>query len=89
MTLFNEMGLSSEIQWRLKKLGFEQPTPIQEKVVPFLLEEKQDMVALAQTGTGKTAAFGLPIIQQIEISIKDHPNFNFKSNPRTGSANCK
>ena len=54
----------------MKKLGFEQPTPIQEKVVPFLLEDKQDLVALAQTGTGKTAAFGLPFLQQIDTSKK-------------------
>ncbi|MBT6763936.1 MAG: DEAD/DEAH box helicase, partial [Prolixibacteraceae bacterium] len=70
MTLFNEMGLSTEIQSAIEDLGFEQPTPIQEKVVPFLLENKQDMVALAQTGTGKTAAFGLPIIQQIDTDKK-------------------
>ena len=62
------MGLSSEIQLAIEELGFEQPTPIQEKVVPFLLKEKQDMVALAQTGTGKTAAYGLPIIQQIDLT---------------------
>ena len=60
------MGLSAEIQSAIEDLGFVQPTPIQEKVIPFLLESKQDMVALAQTGTGKTAAFGLPIIQQID-----------------------
>lgn len=66
MTLFNEMGLSAEIQSAIEELGYEQPTPIQEKVIPFLLENEQDMVALAQTGTGKTAAFGLPIIQQID-----------------------
>jgi len=66
MILFNEMGLSAEIQSAIEDLGFVQPTPIQEKVIPFLLESKQDMVALAQTGTGKTAAFGLPIIQQID-----------------------
>ncbi len=66
MTLFKEMGLSDEIQSAVEELGFEQPTPIQEKVIPFLLENEQDMVALAQTGTGKTAAFGLPIIQQID-----------------------
>ncbi|QGY44368.1 DEAD/DEAH box helicase [Maribellus comscasis] len=71
MTLFNEMGLSSEIQLAIEELGFEQPTPVQEKTIPFLLEEKQDMVALAQTGTGKTAAFGLPIIQQIDTTKKD------------------
>ncbi len=70
MTLFNEMGLSSEIQLAIEEIGFEQPTPIQEKVVPFLLQDKQDLVALAQTGTGKTAAFGLPILQQIDTSIK-------------------
>lgn len=68
MTLFNEMGLSTEIQSAIEELGYEQPTPIQEKVVPFLLESKQDMVALAQTGTGKTAAFGLPIIEQIDTA---------------------
>ena len=68
MTLFKEMGLSAEIQSAVEELGFEQPTPIQEKVIPFLLENKQDMVALAQTGTGKTAAFGLPIIQQIDTN---------------------
>ncbi len=66
MTLFKEMGLSDEIQSAVEELGFEQPTPIQEKVIPFILENEQDMVALAQTGTGKTAAFGLPIIQQID-----------------------
>ncbi|MBW6533403.1 MAG: DEAD/DEAH box helicase [Mariniphaga sp.] len=71
MTLFNEMGLSSELQQAVELLGFESPTPIQEKTIPFLLETNTDMVALAQTGTGKTAAFGLPIIQQIDTS-KNH-----------------
>ena len=70
MTLFSEMGLSTEIQSAIEELGFEKPTPIQEKTVPFLLENKQDMVALAQTGTGKTAAFGLPILQQIDTTQK-------------------
>ncbi|MDR2910652.1 MAG: DEAD/DEAH box helicase [Bacteroidales bacterium] len=70
MTLFEEMGFSSEIQLAIEELGFKQPTPIQEKTIPFLLEKKQDMVALAQTGTGKTAAFGLPIIQQIDLTKK-------------------
>ena len=67
MILFNEMGLSTELQSAIEDLGFEQPTPIQEKTIPFLLENQQDIVALAQTGTGKTAAFGLPIIQQIDL----------------------
>jgi ATP-dependent RNA helicase DeaD len=70
MILFNEMGLSAEIQSAIEDLGFVQPTPVQEKVVPFLLESRQDMVALAQTGTGKTAAFGLPIIQQLDTRKK-------------------
>ncbi len=70
MTLFNEMGLSAEIQSAIEDLGFEQPTPIQEKTIPFLIENQQDIVALAQTGTGKTAAFGLPIIQQIDLESK-------------------
>lgn len=64
------MGLSAEIQSAIEDLGFVQPTPVQEKVVPFLLESRQDMVALAQTGTGKTAAFGLPIIQQLDTRKK-------------------
>ncbi len=70
MTLFKEMGLSAEIRSAIEELGFEQPTPIQEKTIPFLLESTQDMIALAQTGTGKTAAFGLPIIQQIDQERK-------------------
>lgn len=64
------MGLSTEIQSAIEDLGFEQPTPIQEETIPFLLESTQDMIALAQTGTGKTAAFGLPIIQQIDPDQK-------------------
>ncbi|MCY1721223.1 DEAD/DEAH box helicase [Prolixibacteraceae bacterium Z1-6] len=70
MTLFKEMGLSTEIQSAIEELGFEQPTPVQEETIPFLLESTQDVVALAQTGTGKTAAFGLPIIQQIDTAKK-------------------
>lgn len=66
MSLFESMGLQSGILEAIRELGFEKPTPIQEETVPFLLESSQDMVALAQTGTGKTAAFGLPIIQQID-----------------------
>ncbi|MEN8115786.1 MAG: DEAD/DEAH box helicase [Bacteroidota bacterium] len=71
MTLFKEMGLSTEIQSAIEELGFEQPTPVQEQTIPFLLESTHDVVALAQTGTGKTAAFGLPIIQQIDTAKKN------------------
>ncbi len=70
MILFNEIGLDTEILSAIEEMGFEQATPIQEKTIPFLLESNQDLVALAQTGTGKTAAFGLPIIQQVNPSQK-------------------
>lgn len=68
MILFKEMGLKPEIQQAVEALGFEAPTPVQEQTIPFLLDNNTDMVALAQTGTGKTAAFGLPIIEQIDTT---------------------
>jgi ATP-dependent RNA helicase DeaD len=64
---FTDMGLSPELLAGIAKLGFETPTPVQSEVIPFLLENDQDVVALAQTGTGKTAAFGLPILEQLEF----------------------
>ncbi|MFH1281144.1 MAG: DEAD/DEAH box helicase, partial [Candidatus Omnitrophota bacterium] len=60
-----ELGLNNEIMRSLEDLGFLDPYPIQEKVIPFIIESRQDLIALAQTGTGKTAAFGLPILNQI------------------------
>jgi ATP-dependent RNA helicase DeaD len=63
---FEELGLKSEVLKSLKELGFEAPTPIQQKAIPHLLGENSDFVGLAQTGTGKTAAFGLPLITNIE-----------------------
>lgn len=71
MIEFKETGLGSEILEAIEELGFINPTPIQEKTIPVLLENKRDLVALAQTGTGKTAAFGLPVLQLIEISNTD------------------
>ena len=68
MILFKDMNLDPNIQKAVEEIGFENPTPIQEKAIPFLLDSKKDMVALAQTGTGKTAAFGLPLIQQVNTS---------------------
>ncbi len=59
------MGLSPQILKGIEELGFEKATPIQEKVIPYLLEEKRDLIGLAQTGTGKTAAFGLPALQTL------------------------
>ena len=62
MIQFNEMGLNPELLETVSELGFETPTPIQEKIIPHLLNSKRDLTGIAQTGTGKTAAFGLPII---------------------------
>ncbi len=66
MQSFEALGLSSEIVEAVRQLGFETPTPVQSKAIPVLLEGNRDVVALAQTGTGKTAAFGLPLVQLIE-----------------------
>ncbi len=65
---FEETGLLPELLQAVEELGFKEPTPIQEKTIPELLNTKNDIVALAQTGTGKTAAFGLPVIQQIDTN---------------------
>ncbi|MFH2001331.1 MAG: DEAD/DEAH box helicase [Planctomycetota bacterium] len=70
MTTFGELGLNPQLLRGIEKLGFEQPMPIQEEVIPFLLENEQDLLGLAQTGTGKTAAFGLPLIQLVDVSRK-------------------
>lgn len=68
---FEEMELEENILHAIKDLGFETPMPVQEKVIPLLLKGKiDDIIGLAQTGTGKTAAFGLPIIQRIDTSLK-------------------
>ena len=63
MSSFTTLGLSPALQQGVAELGFETPTPVQEKVIPLLLKGQRDLVALAQTGTGKTAAFGLPLLQ--------------------------
>ncbi len=63
MILFEELGLNEEVLKGIEELGFQSPTPIQKEVVGYLLEESRDVIALAQTGTGKTAAFGLPLCQ--------------------------
>jgi len=69
---FEELGLSEDILKAIGELGFEKPMPIQEKVIPILLEKNVDIVGLAQTGTGKTAAFGLPVIHQADARVKSH-----------------
>jgi ATP-dependent RNA helicase DeaD len=65
---FREMGLSENIIKVLARKGFEEPTPIQEQTIPLLLEGNKDLVGQAQTGTGKTAAFGIPLVERIEDS---------------------
>ena len=68
MKTFEQLGVASEIIKAIQELGFEQPMPVQEEVIPLLLAKTSDIIALAQTGTGKTAAFGLPIIQKIDVN---------------------
>lgn len=68
---FEELGINEPILKAVEELGFVQPMPIQEAVIPFLLEENRDIVALAQTGTGKTAAYGIPLLQAVEVERKE------------------
>ena len=68
MVSFDALGLSGAMLNVLKTMGFETPTPIQEKTIPLLLKGDQDIVALAQTGTGKTAAFGLPLVEMCDAN---------------------
>ena len=71
MKTFEELGVSEEIRRAISELGFEHPMPVQEEVIPYLLGNRNDVIALAQTGTGKTAAFGLPLLQRIDTSSKE------------------
>ena len=64
---FEELGVRDDLLRAITEMGFETPMPVQEKVIPLLLRGDRDVVALAQTGTGKTAAFGLPVIQRIDL----------------------
>ena len=81
---FEELGVSEPLLRAIADLGFENPMPVQEKVIPHLLGQEGDVVALAQTGTGKTAAFGLPVLQRTDPlnadQVRDGKNgFNFNS----------
>ena len=67
---FKELNLKADILSAIEELGYEQPMPVQEKTIPFMLEQTADLVALAQTGTGKTAAFGLPVLNMIDATRK-------------------
>ena len=68
---FEELGVSEEIRRAIEELGFEHPMPVQEEVIPYLLGNKNDVIALAQTGTGKTAAFGIPVLQRIDAGSRE------------------
>ena len=70
MNLFEQLGVSKEIVRSLEELGFETPTEIQKEAIPLLLESNPDFIGLAQTGTGKTAAFGLPLLDVIDLRAK-------------------
>lgn len=68
MTTFEQLGLNAELLQAITSMGFTEPTPIQEKAIPVLLQGEKDFLGLAQTGTGKTAAFGLPLLQLIDTT---------------------
>ncbi|WGK64677.1 DEAD/DEAH box helicase [Croceiramulus getboli] len=70
MNKFEQLGLNSAILQAVEDMGFTEPSEVQEATIPILLKENTDLVALAQTGTGKTAAFGFPLIQQIDASSR-------------------
>ncbi len=69
---FEALGIEASLLEGIQALGFTQPTPIQEKAIPILLSGTKDFVGLAQTGTGKTAAFGLPLLQLVDVEMR-HP----------------
>ena len=71
MRTFEELGVNAEIRRAIEELGFVQPMPVQEEVIPYLLENENDIIALAQTGTGKTAAFGIPLLERIDTSRRE------------------
>ena len=71
MNNFKNLGIEQKLIDSILELGFENPTPVQEKAIPLVLNDRSDLIALAQTGTGKTAAFGLPSIQQIDLKNKN------------------
>jgi ATP-dependent RNA helicase DeaD len=71
MNKFEQLGLKESLNRAIIDLGFENPTEVQEKAIPLLLEQDTDLVALAQTGTGKTAAFGFPLIHKIDADNRN------------------
>ncbi len=80
MKNFNELNLSAELARAITTLGYEQPTPIQAETLPILLDKKTDFLGLAATGTGKTAAFAIPLLEKIDAS---------KRQLQIGRASCR
>ena len=74
MTTFQEIGISEPIKRAITDMGFEEASPIQEKAIPIALSGK-DIIGQAQTGTGKTAAFAIPILEKVDTSKKYVPAF--------------
>src|SRR5690606_18601242 len=70
MNTFQDLGLNEDLLHAITDLGFVTPSDVQQQAIPILLEKETDLVALAQTGTGKTAAFGFPMLQKIDIESR-------------------
>ena len=80
MTDFKELGLRQELLQAIAEQGYEHPMPVQEQVIPWLLgSEECDLVALAQTGTGKTAAYGLPLLQRLVTEFSEYSEYSDNS----------
>ncbi len=71
MKTFEELGVNAAVRRAIEELGFVSPMPVQEAVIPLLMKGQQDVIALAQTGTGKTAAFGIPLLQRIDAGSRE------------------
>ena len=71
MKTFEELGVSEEIRRAITEMGFAEPMPVQEEVIPYLLGNGNDVIALAQTGTGKTAAYGIPLLQRTDPAVRE------------------
>ena len=80
---FEELGVMPELLRAIEELGYEQPMPIQAETIPVILQQGRDLVGLAQTGTGKTAAFGLPLLQSVDI-VPVYSEYQIKKDRKTG-----
>ena len=78
MTTFQSLGLGDVFLQAIADLGFQQPSEVQQKTIPLLLQQETDIVSLAQTGTGKTAAFGFPMLQKINVESRTTQGLFFR-----------